>query len=180
VLTAPRAIAAEDGAMLLAKVLPAPAGAESLTVRGTTGGLMNLDQFAQKHFPGDPTVKDWLQSVRFQVAARRAWIGIDNGIEVDIDLVQFGVGSSAERYVRWQINAFYKDSAVTGFFPVPGVGYGMGFEYATMNSHGRRTTFLICQAGPLVAIISVYTPGALDRTADISLMQRQLTALGDH
>jgi len=168
-------VAAGDGAALLAKVLPTPAGAKAVTVSGTTGGTMTLDQFVQKEFSGDQTERGRLQARDFRVAAQRDWLA--DGVETAVQLVQFGADSGAESFALGQVNAYAADADVTGKFTVPGATHGSGFEKSALDKAGNRRTILVAQDGSIAVYIVVFTPGNFDRASDISLMQRQLTAL---
>ena len=169
-------VALGDGAALLAKILPMPAGAKAITVSGSTGGTMTLDQFLQREYPGDQTERGRMQARDFRVAAQREWLGAD-GIETHIQLVQFGADTGAESFALGQLNAYAVDTDVTGTFTLSGATHGTGFEKSALDKAGNRRAILLAQDGPVVVFIFLYTPGSFDRAGDISLMQRQLTAL---
>jgi hypothetical protein len=170
--------APDDGAALWAKILPLPAGATDIGVSGSTNGVMTLDQFIQKAFHGDPTELARMKAREFNVAAQRNWVGSD-GIEVHIQLVAFAAATGAESFLFGQINAYSKDSEVTGTFSLP-VSQGTGFEKSALDSAGNRGMILLTQAGPVAVLIFLFTPAALDRASGIDLMKRQYVAIAAH
>lgn len=169
-------VALGNGAGLLAKILPMPAGAKAVTVSGSTGGIMTLDQFVQKEFTGSQSARGQLQARDFRVAAQRNWLD-SAGVEVHIQLVQFGTAIGAEGYTLSQSDAYDGDPSVTGQFTVPGATHGAGFEESALDKAGNRRAIVIAQDGTVVVYIFLFTPGNFDRAGDISLMQRQLAAL---
>jgi hypothetical protein len=171
----PAAVPTGNGTALLAKILPVPAGAKSLTVSGSTNGVMDLDQFMQREFPNDPSERSLLQARGFLVVAQREWLGTD-GVEVHIQLVQFASADGAEGDVLAQSNAYAMDSAVTGRFTLAAT-HGNGYEKSALDNAGNRRMILLAQDGPLAVYIFLYTPTAFDRPGATTLMQRQLTAL---
>ncbi len=174
----PGPIAAGDGHALLAKIVAVPAGAHALTVSGSNGGVLNLDQFVARDFRNDPDAKDWLAGYEFQVAAAREWRAAD-GVEVHVQLIQFGDDGWAEGYVLDQIYAYSEDKTVTGVFSVPAT-HGKGYEKSTLDAAGNHRAFLVAQDGPLAVEVAFFTPHAYDRAGELALMQQQLVALAGH
>lgn len=171
----PAAVPAGDGTALLAKVLPVPAGARPLTVKGSTNGVMNLDQFMQREFPDDQSERGRLQARGFLVVAQREWIGTD-GVEVHIQVIQFESPDGAESEVLEQSHAYSGDPDVTDHFALP-APHGNGYEKSALDDAGNRRMILMAQDGPLAVYIFLYTPKSFDRPGATSLMQRQLAAL---
>jgi hypothetical protein len=175
-LPAPAAVAPGDGKALLAKVVPLPAGAKNVTVSGSTGGVMSLDQYLQKEYPDDQTEKGRMQSRNFLVAASREWLD-SAGVEVHVQLLQFGAADGAESSVLGQVNAYTNDSEVTGTFTLP-VPHGSGYEKSKLDSAGNRRMVVMAQDGPIAVFIFFFTPKTFDRAAATALMQQQFAALG--
>jgi hypothetical protein len=174
-LATPAAVPSGDGTALLAKVLPVPAGAKNVTVSGSTGGVMSLDQFLQREYPDNPLEKGRMQSRDFLVAAQREWVD-SSGVEVHIQLIQFGAADGAESDVLGQANAYSHDSEVTGTFTLS-APHGTGYEKSKFDPAGNRRMILLAQDGPIAVFVYLYTPTSLDRPSAIALMQRQLAAL---
>jgi hypothetical protein len=174
-LPGPAAVAPGDGKALLAKVVPLPTGAKNVTVSGSTGGVMSLDQYVQKEYPNDSTERGRMQSRNFLVAASREWLD-SAGVEVHVQLLQFGAADGAESSVLGQVNAYSNDSEVTGTFTLP-VPHGSGYEKSKLDSAGNRRMVVMAQDGPVAVFIFFFTPKNFDRTAATALMQQQFAAL---
>jgi hypothetical protein len=174
-LPTPAAVPSGDGKALLAKALPVPAGAKNLTVSGSTGGVLNLDQFLQREYPDDPTEKGRMQSRNFLVAAQREWLDTA-GVEVHIQLIQFGAADGAQSAVLGQANAYSNDSEVTGTFTLP-QPHGNGYEKSALDSAGNRRMTLMAQDGQIAVFIFFFTPKAFDRPTATAMMQQQFAAL---
>jgi hypothetical protein len=163
-----------DGKALLAQILPAPAGAESFTVKGSTNGVLDLDQYVAI-FRSDHQVaaKADLRARGFQVAAERDWQGTD-GVEVEILLTQFEDTEGALSYVLNQANSYDRDPKYTASFVIPSATHGEGFEAAGLDAAGNHRATLLAQDGRLKVTIFFYVPGTFDRAGEIALMQREL------
>lgn len=125
-----------DGNALLAEILAVPADARAVTVKGTTNGVMDLDQYATKLFAHPDQNKIILRGRGFQVAAERDWIGAD-GVEVHILLTQFEDADGAEGFTLSQSLAYHSDPVYVASFPIPGATHGEGFERSGLT---RRAT----------------------------------------
>src|SRR5207253_2672623 len=105
----PDASTLADGKALLAQVAEPPAGATTAPVIGSTGGVMDIDQFVAKFFTKRPDrAKASLTNDNFKVAAQRNWTGSD-GVEVQDQLVEFASEADAQRYVTGQNQALQAD-----------------------------------------------------------------------
>jgi hypothetical protein len=170
-------IAPGDSKALKAHLAAAPAGAKAYPIDNSSSGVMTLDQFVKNAFDGDTDEKARLQQRGFLVAVQNDWAGADS-VEFSTQLLQFSAASGAEGYVTGQHDAFTGDSEVKASYKIPGTTLGYGFEKPAFDKAGNRRAFLICQDGPIVIVMFVYTPGQFDRTAEIAALQRQLDALG--
>ncbi len=172
----PAPIASGDGQALLAKMLPVPADGLPEPTGSSGDKVMNLDEFLKELFSGSPQEGGLLVQRRFQVAAERDWRNPDDS-EVNIQLIQFGIDAGAQGYVLGQVGAFTLDPEVTAKYEISGASYGSGFEKSAPDSAGLRRALLFAQDGPIAVVILVFTPGNLDRTAEITLLQQQVRAL---
>lgn len=163
-----------DGQALLARIL-LPPGATVKPVTGTTGGVMNLDQYLTKFFSTSTTERGLLEARGFQVAAIRAYQL--NGLEVITHLVQFDETDGAESFILGQIAARARDVRTTSTFDVPNEANAMGFDLAALNSVGNRSCYVLAQVGNVAVMVEIVTPGKLDRVANLKAMTDQIAAL---
>ena len=77
-----------------------------------------------------------------------------------------------------QVDAYGRDSHVTGSFDISGVSGGKGFEKSARDSYGNRSATLIASAGNVAVLIFVFTPHNFDRATEMSVMAKQVAALG--
>jgi hypothetical protein len=163
-----------DGTALLAEMVPAPAGSTPVT----GGGVKDLATFVDEHFPTENVAAtNELRSYGFAVAAERAYTRTDQVI-VATQLVQFGTSNGAASYVRQQRAAFLADPAVTDPTPVTQVAGGASFEFGKIDAtHPERHAVLIGDAGNVAVVMFIYSPGVLDRYANVTVFVVQVQAL---
>ena len=162
--------------MLGAIVTPTAAG-HAQTISGTSHGVMTLDQLISLSFDNDSAEKGRLTDRGFAAAAQREWINSSN-VQVDIQLIQFNDASGASDHVSNQVDAYGRDDKVTGSFDIAGVSGGKGFEKSDRDSYGNRSATLIAAAGNVAVLMFVFTPHDFDRATEMSVMAKQVAALG--
>ena len=77
-----------------------------------------------------------------------------------------------------QVDAYGRDDKVTGSFDIAGVSGGKGFEKSDRDSYGNRSATLIASAGNVAVLMFVFTPHDFDRATEMSVMAKQVAALG--
>jgi hypothetical protein len=165
-----------DGRALLAQVAEPPAGATAVPVIGSTGGVMDIDQFVAKFFTNPDAAKASLSNDNFKVAAQRNWMDSD-GVEVEDQLVEFASETDAQRYVTRQNELFQADEDIVATFEIPNVALGNGYERKSLDSAGNRRTTLIAADSFYAVVLFFHTPHDFDRTAEIAAMQAQLNKI---
>lgn len=169
------AIPAGDGAALKAHLIPRPSGAKKLTVDGSTNGVFSIDQFIKAAFSGDSTEKGRLEERGFKIAAEEQWLS--KGVEVHVQLVQFGDSDGADSYLSGQHGAYVDDPTVTAHYTLSGVTHGYGYEEHALDRVGNRRATLMCRAGSIVVVVFIFTPGSFNRASELAIVQKQSAAL---
>ncbi len=170
-------IAIGDGAALLGAIVTPTAAGHAQTISGTSHGVMTLDQLISLSFANDSAEKSRLTDRGFAVAAQREWIN-SNNVQVDIQLIQFKDAAGADEHVSNQLDAYGRDDTVTSSFDVASVPGGKGFEKSDLDSYGNRSATLIASAGNVAVLMFVFTPHDFDRSSEMSVMAKQVAALG--
>ena len=170
------AIPLGDGAELKKHLAALPKGAKNTKIDNSTGGIQTLDQYVANSFPDSSTERGLLVTRGFEVAAENDWTGSD-GITVDTQLLQFKDASGSESHVLGQQGAYEADSTVTDSYNLPDFEYGFGHEKSALDKYGNRAAIFLCKDGPIVIVITIYTPGQFDRPAELAIVQRQVAAL---
>ena len=67
---------------------------------------------------------------------------------------------------------------MTHSFAISGVSGGKGFEKSDRDSYGNRSATLIASAGNVAVLMFVFTPHNFERSAEMSVMAKQVAALG--
>jgi hypothetical protein len=174
---APAHIGPRDGRALFKGIVPPPAGAHEYTIDGSTEGVLDIGQYSTENTDGDPTdYRRGLVSRGFRIAAERAWLETD-GVQYDVQLLQFATDDGAADEVSDQQAYYAKDAATDATFAIPGATTGEGYHDQDFDKYGLRHSILIARAGDLVVVMLVYTPGRLDRVAEVARFQAQITAL---
>jgi hypothetical protein len=164
-----------DGPALVKRLVPRPAGAKTFTIAGSTDGVFTLDQFVSAVFDGDTSETGRLQAQGFQVAAEERWLAA--GVECHMQLIEFAADDGADSYLLGQHGAFSQDATVTSSYELSGVDQGYGYEKSALDSDGNRRAVLMAQAGSIVVVMFIYTPGSFDRAAELTLIKKQIAAL---
>jgi hypothetical protein len=170
------AIALGDGAALKAHLAKPTAGAKTFTIDNSSSGVETLDQFVKNSFPDSPDEKGILQTRGFEVVAENNWRGTD-GVSVNTQLIQFANVDGAVGHVLGQHGAYADDTTVTNTYALAGLSNGWGYERPTLDEYGNRAAILTCNMGNIVIVMFIFTPGQLDRAAELADMQRQVAAL---
>jgi hypothetical protein len=175
--TAASGIPTGDGTALLGAIVTPTSAGHAQTISGTTHGVMTLDQLISLSFGNDAAEKDRLTDRGFAAAAQREWIN-SNNVQIDVQLIQFKNASGANEHVSNQIDAYGQDDNVTGSFDIAGVSGGKGFEKSDRDSYGNRSATLVAPAGNVAVLMFLFTPHDFDRATEMSVMAKQVAALG--
>ncbi len=169
-------IAPGDGPGLAAHLAKPPTGAKILPIDNSTGGVQTLDQYIKNSYPDSTKEKGILQSRGFAVAAENDWRGTD-GVQVDTQLLQFGTADGAQSHIDGQHAALVADKTVTKTYTLPRPDAGYGYERSGLDKVGDRQAIFMCQMGPIVIVMTIYTPGQFDVLAEEAILQFQVAAL---
>ena len=94
-----------------------------------------------------------------------------------MQLLQFATEDGAGEEVNLQATFYAKDAGTGATFTIPGTTAGAGYHTRDLDKYGLRRAILIARAGDVVVVMVIYTPGALDRVAEVARFQAQITAL---
>jgi hypothetical protein len=166
---------ASAGAALLAKIVPAPAGAHKFTLPYGVGGVMDLTANCKEFFGKSTTAAGRLTQEGFVVAAATSYSRTD-GLQILTHLTEFATADGATSYVTGQFSSWDADTKVTGTFTFP--GGGKGYEKQALDALGNRRTIMYERVGTIVIGLDVFTPGSFNRITDLTVMAAQIAAIG--
>ncbi|HKD96013.1 MAG TPA: hypothetical protein VKB69_00295 [Micromonosporaceae bacterium] len=166
-----------DGTALFNYVLAPPLDAFEMTDDiGGTNGVFTLDEFTRMFYGDDWLgIRDDLTALRFQAMAERSWVGVD-GIEFDVDLVEFDTAQHAHTFLGTQVGLCDSDGTFGPSFSAAG-DRGVGFESVNPDRFGFREAQLLADQGNVVVIVLAFAPGPLNRAEETGVLTDQLVRL---
>ena len=164
-----------DGTALKGHIVPAPSGAQTIHVLGSTNGVMSLAQFVKVVFNNDSTEKSLLQDQGFEVAAEERWY--TKTVETHVQLIQFQDEDGSANYGEGQNIAFGRDTKFTTT-SLSGVTDGYEYHLKALDAQHEHRDILMAPAGPVYVVLFFYSTKTLNRTAELTLLKQQLAKLG--
>lgn len=180
--TSPTTGATSPTAKLANALIPLPSGAKATTASGIgADGSLTLDQFLKSLYPTSTTERGLLQAHGFASAATRSMVTA-NGQEISIYLVEFGTLGDAHFYSLTHAAPLETDPKYASYtqFSVPGMTDSWGFENAALDSSGNTDSYIYGEVGNVAIIVDCFTPGKLDRTGLLTLVNQQAARLSGY